>query len=106
MLSYSQALDRGLDPIQYRTDFLDSLEVGSHTVVVDGVVWARHKPAAIALLRNQSGDRLAVVKVKKVTANGLPYGGLTEFTIGELATLIVEKGARNNHKGYLTKIAT
>ena len=100
MLSYSQALDRGLDPIQYRTDFLDSLEVGSHTVVVDGVVWARRKPAAIALLRNQNGDRLAVVKVKKVTANGLPYGGL-----GELATLIVEKGARDNHKGYLTKIA-
>lgn len=104
MLSYSQALEAGLDPIQYRTEYLDSLSVGEHTVVVDGVVWARRKPAAIALVRDKDGHRIGLVKVKEVNLDGLEYGGITEFMAGELAILEVYEGRKKRHGGRLTKM--
>lgn len=94
-MSYSAALDAGLDPISYRSGALTSLGEGRFSGQLDGLVWSKRDPCLMALLTLDSGVRVLVLGYQKHTRKDLPeYLGLRLLVPGQRVFLQIDRGLR------------
>jgi hypothetical protein len=94
-MSYTAALDAGLEPISYRGDALKSLGEGRFPGRLDGLVWSKREPCLMALLTLDSGVRVQVLGYQKHTRKGIPeYLGFRLLVPGQRILLQVDRGLR------------
>jgi hypothetical protein len=104
-LSYSDALDRGIEPVLYRASLMAELGPGTYPARLDALVWAKHHPALQALLTLEDGAKLLIMAFKKNSRQDFgPYLGLRGFTPGQRVNVVIEIGPRGGIKGRLIAI--
>jgi hypothetical protein len=105
-LSYAQALASGIEPILYRTDFLEELGVGSHAGVLDALVWAKRAAALMALVTLVSGPRVCVTGFQRHSRPDMQeYLGLRTFSPGDLVFIEIDIGQRRGLRPCLRQRA-
>lgn len=94
-ISYAAALDAGIEPIAYRSDFLESLGEGHFGGTLDALVWAKRQPCLMALISLDVDVRIQVVGFQKHSRKELPeYLGFRQLTPGQRVVLVVDRGVR------------
>ncbi|CAN7387701.1 hypothetical protein [Variovorax sp. LjRoot178] len=95
-ISYNAAIDSGLEPITYRMERVQELGPGEFPGRLDGLVWINGRPALMALVTLQSGDRVGVIAYKRSSRKeiALPWSGLRGLTPGESVILDIDVGLR------------
>ena len=103
-LSYKAALEAGIEPIQYRADYLDELGQGQHPGVLDALVWSKRKPCLMALIQLDFGVKVQMVGFQKHSRPELPdYLDLRELTPGQRVELVVDIGLRGGLRPTLRR---
>lgn len=101
-LSYSAALDMGIEPISYRSGYLDELGEGAFPGRLDALVWTKRKPALQALVNLDSGEKVMIVAFKKNSRPELgEYLGFRDLTPGQRINLVIDVGARGGLRPML-----
>ena len=94
-MSYAAALDAGLEPVSYRSQFLESLGEGLFGGKLDALVWSKRQPCLMALLTLDNDVRVQVVGFQRHTRKDLPeYLGLRSLTPGQRIFLEIDRGLR------------
>jgi hypothetical protein len=96
-LSYSAALDMGIEPMSYRSGHIAELGVGTFSGVLDALVWSKRPPTALmALVTLDSGMKVMIAGYKKSSRNGAQgeYLGLKRFRQDQKVNLVIEVGAK------------
>lgn len=94
-LSYKQALEQGIEPIQYRTDALQGLGAGIHRGRLDALVWAKRQPALQALITLDSGPKVQVIGFQRHSRCDFPeYLGFRALIPGQMVDLVIDIGIR------------
>lgn len=94
-LSYSAALDAGIEPITYRSDALESLGPGTFAGQLDALVWSKRQPCLMALITLEKGIRVQVVGFQRHTRKDMPeYLGLRDLYPEQQVMLAIDRGIR------------
>lgn len=94
-LSYAQALDAGIEPIDYRADHLKALGAGTVAGTLDALVWAKRQRCLMALITLESGHKVQVSGFQLNRRPHLPsYMGLRDLQPGRPVLLHIEMGPR------------
>lgn len=95
-LSYSAALDMGIEPVSYRSGHIAELGVGTFPGILDALVWSKRPPTALmALVTLDRGLKVMVAGYKKSSRNGThgEYLGLKHFRPDQNVNLVIDLGA-------------
>lgn len=94
-ISYSAALESGIEPIHYRADILKDLGPGQFPGKLRALIWSRKKPCLFALVDLDAGHKVQVIAFQRHSRPGLPeYLGLRAFSPGQKVSLVVDVGPR------------
>ncbi len=94
-LSYANALDQGIEPIHYRTGYLQELGEGHHEGWLDALVWCKRIAGLQALITLDIEVKVAVIGFKKSGRRDVPeYLGFRAFRPGQRIVLVIDTGVR------------
>lgn len=106
-ISYSAAIEAGLDPLTYRTDALEALGAGSHPGTLDALVWSKRAPCLMALVTLDVGVRVLVLGYQQHSRRDLPpYLGLRELSPGQPIELSIDVGIRGGLRPLVRAMPT